>query len=408
MANFLLLTQVYPPDPAAVGQHFEDAAIRLARRGHTVTVYAADRDYDNPSIRYGTESRHERVKVVRLPFSSFGKKTLVHRLVGQFIYLIQVFLRLAVKRNVDGVVLTTIPATTGVMYVVLRLIRNFKTLYWVMDINPDQAIAQGIVKEGSLTVRALSFCNRTLIKRSSVLVVLDHYMMNRILNKTYITDPEFIHMIPPWPLEDHLEPIPRERNHFLDTHNLRDKTCVFMYSGNHSLVHPLTTVIEAIKERKDDNDLEFMFIGGGRGKGEVEKYITEYSPVNVASLPYQPLSELSYSLSAADVHIVVMGDEMVGIVHPCKIYGAMAVAKPILFIGPKASHLAEIVSENKIGWVVEHGDIEGLQKTVDEISIMPREQLQEIGIKSRDVLTLNFSADKLAEEFCNLVETLNK
>ena len=29
----------------------------------------------------------------------------------------------------------------------------------------------------------------------------------------------------------------------------------------------------------------------------------------------------------ADVHVVSLGEKMVGIIHPCKIYGAMAVAR---------------------------------------------------------------------------------
>lgn len=50
--HFGIVTQVYPPDPAAVGQHLADVADELARRGHRVTVITADRGYDDPSQRY--------------------------------------------------------------------------------------------------------------------------------------------------------------------------------------------------------------------------------------------------------------------------------------------------------------------------------------------------------------------
>ena len=76
----------------------------------------------------------------------------------------------------------------------------------------------------------------------------------------------------------------------------------------------------------------FLFIGGGNGKKQIDDFIEREHVENVRTLPYQPLDQIKYSLSAADVHLVAMGSEMVGIVHPCKVYGAMAVARPILLL----------------------------------------------------------------------------
>ena len=55
---------------------------------------------------------------------------------------------------------------------------------------------------------------------------------------------------------------------------------------------------------------------------------------NVLCLPYQPIEKLSGSLSAADLHVVVMGDQYVGIVHPCKIYNVLAVGNHSYTSGP--------------------------------------------------------------------------
>ena len=65
---------------------------------------------------------------------------------------------------------------------------------------------------------------------------------------------------------------------------------------------------------------------------------------NIGLLPYQPLSELSASLSAADLHVVVMGNPFVGLVHPCKIYNILSTGAPVLCIGPTPSHLSDILS----------------------------------------------------------------
>lgn len=44
--RLLIVSQVYVPDPAAVGQHMASAAEALVERGHEVRVLTADRGYD--------------------------------------------------------------------------------------------------------------------------------------------------------------------------------------------------------------------------------------------------------------------------------------------------------------------------------------------------------------------------
>lgn len=89
-----------------------------------------------------------------------------------------------------------------------------------------------------------------------------------------------------------------------------------MYSGNHSPVHPLDTLIEAALQLRGDPGFAFLFIGGGSEFNRVKQIVAERQLANVRCLPYRPLSELSASLSAADAHVFVMGDPFVGLIHP--------------------------------------------------------------------------------------------
>ncbi|HKS09266.1 MAG TPA: hypothetical protein VJS13_06920, partial [Pyrinomonadaceae bacterium] len=74
------------------------------------------------------------------------------------------------------------------------------------------------------------------------------------------------------------------------------------------------------------------------------------------------------SLSAADLHVVVMGDEFVGIVHPCKIYNIMAVGAPALYIGPQPSHISDLTVEITHK---RHGDVDGVVETIVQTSGQP-------------------------------------
>jgi hypothetical protein len=82
---------------------------------------------------------------------------------------------------------------------------------------------------------------------------------------------------------------------------------------------------------------------------------------NVLCLPYQPIAKLAASLSGADLHVVVMGDKYVGIVHPCKIYNVLAANRAFLYIGPTESHVQDIIRQAGSGaYVSTHGDVDGV------------------------------------------------
>ena len=80
--TLLILSQVYVPDPASVGQHMHDVAAEMARRGFRVIVYTSERGYDDPSVSYPRHEMRDGVEIRRIPLASFGKKTVAHRIAG--------------------------------------------------------------------------------------------------------------------------------------------------------------------------------------------------------------------------------------------------------------------------------------------------------------------------------------
>lgn len=155
---------------------------------------------------------------------------------------------------------------------------------------------------------------------------------------------------------------------------------------------------------KDDPQIRFLFVGGGLGKKEVEAFIRDYSLGNVISLPYQPLERLGESLSAADVHVVSLGPEMVGIIHPCKIYGAMTVARPILYFGPTPSHAADLINAHHFGLSVAHGDVDAAVSAIHRLCEMSPDQRQQMGDTAQTVLRNTLSQKLLCAKVCDALE----
>jgi colanic acid biosynthesis glycosyl transferase WcaI len=342
------------------------------------------------------------VRVRRLPLSSFGKRSIAVRLLAQFIFISQAFVRGLCLGRLDAVLVSTSPPFSGFFGAIISRLRRAPLVWWVMDLNPDQMIAAGKLGPRSLPARIFDWMNRVTLAQATKIVVLDEYMRDRVQRKAAV-DADRMHVIPPWAQAEAGGTEPVVADSFRELNGLQDKF-VIMYAGNLALQHPLDTLLDAAKELESDSRLIFLFVGGGAGKPLVEARIAS-GATNVRSLPYQPLETLAATLSAADVHVVSMGNDMVGIVHPCKIYGAMTVGRPILYFGPSDSHAGQLVGPQGIGWRVPHGDVPAAVAAIREASAMPRDQFNSIGNRGAVFAKKCFSRDGLIASFCDVIET---
>jgi len=400
----LVYSSVYPPDPAAVGQHIADVASAAAARGHIIRVITANRGYDDPSILYPSHERVHGVEVIRLGWSSFGKKRYTSRILGQIIFTLQGLVKGVLGMRPDVVLVSTIPPL-GILaaYITARL-RRSSLIYWVMDINPDEAIAMKLVRPGSFSAGLMEFINKVVLRSAKTVITLDSQMARRLESKATLRQRAMI--IPPWPHEDIIRKSEAGGRTFRREHGLGDKFIV-MYSGNHSWVHPLDTILDAAKSLVYRTDIIFLFIGGGVEKHKVEKAIRNGTP-NMLSLPYQSFDNLGESLAAADVHLVVMGDRMIGIVHPCKIYGAMAVGRPILAIAPENSHISEIMKKQSIGFRLCHGDVTGVVQRIITLADMAEVERNRLGENAARLVQNKYSQTILRNRFVDILELATK
>jgi colanic acid biosynthesis glycosyl transferase WcaI len=397
----VLLTQVYVPDTTAVGQHFHDVMTEMARRGHQATVYTSDRAYNDPSVRYPAHEWIDGVEIVRLPFTSFGKKTVVLRLLGAGSFLVQATLRSLFTRKYDHLVVSTSPPMCIVIALIASLFRRFAFTYWAMDLSPEHLVVLGKLRADSSLTKLLDRLNVMVLRRADTIVALDDCMAARLEAKAPIEGK--VAVIPPWPSSETSHDIPHEANAFRKSLGLGDGRIV-MYSGNHGLGLPLETLLEAALEFRGDERIAFVFIGDGIRKAEVVDWISRHDVTNARALPYQPLADVHWSLSAADVHLVSVGEGLSGIIHPCKIYGAMAVSRPILLLGPIPNYASDLVESNGIGWLVPHGDAGAMRDILRQIIDADGPTLAAMGARARQVIDSRYRKTDLVGQVCDRIE----
>jgi colanic acid biosynthesis glycosyl transferase WcaI len=396
----LLLNQCFYPDVVSTAQHLTDLALSLAEQGHEVTVVASSRGYDDPQARFPKREVWKNVTIIRIASTGLGKRAKWRRAVDFASFLVCCALRLSLLPRFDMVVALTSPPLISFLGALFTRLKGGRFVFWVMDLNPDEAIAAGWLKNDSIAARALIAVLLYSFRRSERIVALDRFMKKRISDKGDFE--QKTETIPPWSHDHRVRYDEEGRAEFRSKHALSDKFVV-MYSGNHSPCHPLDTLTEAARRLAANADIAFCFVGGGSEFKKVESFKELHSLPNIICLPYQPLDRLAASLSAADMHVVVMGDEFVGIIHPCKIYNILSIGSPFLYIGPAESHIADMFLrlEGAASCAAGHGDAERVVS-----HILERASRQGFTAKLEEKrLSNEFSMETLMPRMIRVLET---
>ena len=397
--RILLLNQCFYPDVVSTAQHLTDLATALAARGHQVTVIASDRGYDDPTKRFKRRDRWNDIDIIRISSLSFGKNSRWRRAFNFGSFLLMCSLRLLAMRRFDVVVALTSPPLISFLGALFVKLKGGSFCFWVMDLNPDEAIAAGWLDEESRASRVLQRMLSYSLKIAARTVVLDRFMKDRVVAKGF--DPARIAIVPPWSHDDEVQYSAAGREEFRCKHGLVEKFVV-MYSGNHSPCHPLDTLLDAARALKQRSEIVFCFIGGGSEQVKVRDFAAQHGLANVKCLPYQPLNDLSSSLSAADLQLVVMGNEFVGIVHPCKVYNIMSTGAPVLYVGPTPSHVTDI-SKQQHGrfFLASHGEVERVTAAIVE-AMQPHERQPVISFAKHILLPQLIDVIELRQDLNNV------
>jgi glycosyltransferase involved in cell wall biosynthesis len=101
--------------------------------------------------------------------------------------------------------------------------------------------------------------------------------------------------------------------------------------------------------------------------------------------------------------VVSLADEAVGIVHPCKIYGALACGRPVIVLSPRESYAADILRQHDVGWLIEHGDVDGLVALLRRLLDAPPD-LPAMGRTARALAAGPYSRPVFVGRVCDVLE----
>lgn len=403
--NILLVNQTFFPEQLATSQHVSDFALFLLERGHDVSVITDKTDYETCTKQFASEENYKGVAIHRIRGAHFGKRSFFHRAIDGVFFHVSLFFKLWKMPRPDLLICFTSPPLIGVTGTLFAWLTGIRSVQWLMDINPDAAIEVGYLSRENPVARVLLSLFSSSLRRNSGVVVLDRWMRERVAATGVAL--EKIHVVPPWPVQG----MPAKQS--LDTVACKKEfgwegNTIFLYSGNHSIVHPLDTLLEGTLALREDPAVKFIFAGGGLRAQEVTAFKERHHLDSISQIERQPREKLASLLQAADCHIVVLGPKMSGLVHSSKIYGVLLSGKPFIFIGPKKSHVVDLFSEVRLGFHVEHGDVAGLKAAFQKVRELRKEELIAGAVINRAVVERHFLRDHVCQRFLDGMQMGNE
>lgn len=384
--HYLFLNQFFWPDSAPTGQLLGHVAGELVRRGHEVTVIAANEAYATTA----TGHKPEGVRIIRVPVAGFSRMR-AGRMLSWMSFLAAAAVRAAVLRRHDVVVALTTPPGLSLPAVLLARLWRGKAWIWEMDVYPDVATSIGEARPDAPWVRVLSALLLWSRRRSDGIIALGPCM--RTLLASHGIDPAQIVIAENWADDSALPALPMPAPGPLR----------ILYSGNLGLAHDVDTIAEALKALRNDVRFQFRFAGGGAARANFEQLCRGMGVRNVSFEPYCPSDKLAESIGSADISLVTLRSECLGTVVPSKVYSAFAVGRPVLFVGPPDCTSAVAIRTQGCGWTVSPGSSYELVDLLIRLAAN-RGQVEEAARNARRLFEAQYTREHGARRVADVLE----
>lgn len=406
--NLLIYAHYYYPDVASTGQILTELAEGLQDTFHTTVICTVPSYTGKVSQHYRKHKYYYEningVDVLRIRVPEFRKNFAPSRIVNIVSYFLSAIAATVRVEQQDYIfTISQPPILGGMLGVIGKHLKKAKLIYNIQDFNPEQVKAVDFTNNRMILSTMMWLDKRSCQRADKVIVVgrdmvdtLKRRFPDQMISYAYINN---------WINEQEIYPLTeddREVIAFKQKFGLDDKL-VFMYSGNIGLYYDLPNILKIISRFRKHREVCFAFIGEGSVLEELKDYKQTQKLDNVIFIPYQDKKDLIYSLNAGDVHFVMNAKGIKGVSVPSKLYGVMAVGRPVLGILEEGSEARLIVEEAQCGITVapeRYDEIAGLiQKFIDEYSKDERMRMGENGHRYLlEHLTKEVSIEKYKEE----------
>ena len=398
--KILIITCVFPPEPLVSANLSYDLALSLHEL-HEVTVLSP-----RPTRPMGYD--FSRVLKPQHPFRHIILPSYTHpqsALVGRFRESYS-FGRACMKyihkyhHKIDIIYLNTWPLFG--QYFVIKAARrwNIPTVLHIQDIYPEALIQKLPVPVKSLVSSMLFPVERFITAHSSKIITISPGMRNLLIatRKLPLTKIEVIYN---W--QDETKFLTEDEQ----ATNIPDKALThFMFLGSLGPVASIDNLILAFARLKE-KDVKLTIAGEGSEKAKLKRLAEDLKESRVHFIE-APASDAGKIQARADVLLLSLKKGSAGLALPSKLPAYMFSARPIIASVDADSDTANVIREAGCGWVAEPDNPFALAQLMQDITMMSKDKLVQMGLKGRAYSLQHFSKQANLSKLVSVVSSIQK
>lgn len=405
--RIVILTQMFPPEMGAPSSRMQPIVRVLTARGHQVFVATGMPNYPAGTVFPGYRGkwfmREEKdgYTILRTAYYTVPRNQSKWPQLFSYLSFIPAVFHSAFRAGpVDVVFVTSPPIFPCAAAICLAWLRGARLVFDVRDLWPDEIVACGAGREGSLPVRLIRLLERWIYRASDLVSCTTQAFVETVVSRG--VDRRKTLLIPNGADLSVFRPLPRD-NPVAAADSLGDGFVV-MYCGLLGIKHGLETVLEAAQLLQSEKDISLVLVGNGARRLALEQFVAEHKMQNVRFLGERDPQDLPWLLARADLCVTsLLPEPYLEKILPVKIFEYMACGKPI--VAALAGEGARVIREFAAGVVVPPGNAPALAEAIRTLRDDP-ERRKAMGESGHRLVAGRYSREATAEELESALQNL--
>lgn len=398
--DILFLCQFFYPEHNSSATLPFDTAQHLANHGFSVDALCGyPKEYSDGQAVPLREVK-DGVGIQRLRYIQLGRVSTLGRLINYFSFTASVLLRIGELRKYKTVIVYSNPPILPLVPVLANFLFGTKIVFVAYDVYPEIAYASNSLRPGCLIDRAMKWLNHRLYKRVSKVVALTDEMKEFLLEHRPELTGDKVSVIPNWAHEKKAaDPTPE----FYERFGYKPGQFIVSYFGNMGTCQEMETLLGAMRQLKDNREIQFLFVGHGNKKPHVEEAAKETGNAKVFDFLTGEAFEQALAISSCCVVSLEKG--LKGMCAPSKYYSYLQAGKPVLAIVEEKSYLAEEVENRGNGCFIPVGKTEQLVELLYRLQ-SEKKKVKEMAVLSQQLYNKNYVLQVGMKRYTIMLELL--
>ncbi len=399
--KILIVTRFFWPDDTPLAAMLPHIVRRWIEDGHEVTVLGArqafsrQRDFPMPP---GLENQNA-FKVFRVPIFPEKQNQFLTRIINILIFSMRILLHVSTHEKYDVLMTTSFPPVFMGWAVRAAATRSGAAfVYQCEDVYPEVGRLGGFIQNPRLYDWMLKI-DRANCENADAIVVLSEDMKNTLTSRG-MDDGGRFHIINSFILPEPETDCELPKEVVKPPGKFR-----ILFAGNIGMFQGLETVIAAALLLKDEECIEFFFMGEGLYEERLREQGKEILNRTLFFCPRQSVAVAEKAMQTADLGLISLKEDVYKVAFPSKTIGYLAQGRPVLAVVEPESGLSRFIQKEGVGFVSPPGDPEALKEIILQ-AYRQWESLPELGTKARSLAHETFGMEKTLAAWSELMKKI--